>query len=204
MALLVAAGGLLLLPRLSGRLGSRLAPGAAILLVFVLPWVAIVALDLFGKHTLATRNLIVLAPVVAALVGGGLAAAGRWPGSLGAALLLTLALWGLTGLPRFHLRPPWSRVGDFLDATTAEPLASPGWMARCVEYHSGRAWDSVFDSYRPNEVRAWAGERSGVVLVQAYRWIADPEPIREVLREHFGAPRIERIERITGEVYGEG
>jgi hypothetical protein len=173
------------------------------LVVFVLPWLAIVALDQAGKHTLATRNLIVLAPAVAALVGVAIASLGRWPAVVLSTALLAFAVWGMTGLPRFHLRPPWRRVGELLATTEAAPLASPGWMARCVEYHTRRPWDSVFDSYRPADVRAWAADQRAVVLVHAYRWIADPDPIRAVLAERFGAPRVERIERLTCEVYGE-
>jgi hypothetical protein len=184
----------------------RLPAAAWPALAIALPLLAVALLDLTGKRTLATRNLIGLAPAGAVLAALGLerlrASAPR--AELAAlALLAVIALPSLAALPAYGAKADWRGAAALVQSSGAEPIAAPPWVARCVEFHAGRPWNSVFGSRRAEDVAAWAAARERVVLVRQFDDFEDLAAIAAALAVRFGAPQVNVFRGgLRCEVYG--
>ncbi len=182
---------LVVLPAWVRRGGWRLPAPAWPVLAISLPLLAVAVLDRTGKHTLATRNLIGLAAPCAVLVAAGTerlrtrsAAAER----IALGVLASLLLVSLFAYPVWSAKADWNGAALAVEGSGAEPLAAPPWIARCVEFHTHRPWNTVFGSRNPEEVRAWLASRQRVMLVRQFDDIEDNGPVVAELTARFGPP----------------
>lgn len=182
-----AAFGLLLLlswtlsrsARWAQHWGGRLSPALALLMVGSAPLLAALVLDLLGKPTFAPRNAMGSAPLVACAVALGLSSLTlplRW--TLCSALLAG-AMAGERALPDFHRRLPWPDLVAALRESGATPITHPPFIARCVEYHAGLPWESVWGARRPAAFEEHLSQRplGRVALVTAFHGLADAEQV---------------------------
>ncbi len=203
IGLVLAAGLVAALPALVARCPRWTSMRVPLAAAVALPLLFTALLDLSGKHTLATRNMIVLMPAVAVLAALGWASlrpALRW-----AALvpLLLLALASLALAEPYASKADWRGAARCVADSGVEPLAHPPWIARCVEFHTGRPWNSVFGSYRAEDVASWAAARPGVVLVTQFEELAPSASVRDMLQAQFGPPRRSAFEGgLHCDVYG--
>jgi len=200
--LLVLLGALVAwLPGLARRTGRGPAPALLLQAALVLPLLAPFLLDLTGTYTLATRNMIMLAPAAAALAAAGWSRLSAPNARFAAGLLCLLALLGLAATPAYGVKRDWHAAAATVVQSRLEPIAYPPWLARCVEYHTDRPWRSVFGSWRPDEVEHWADGREGAVLVSAHATPPEQAAVQDALAARFGPPVVRRLRGITCRIY---
>jgi len=202
LLVLLLAGLVAALPALARRPGSRLRPRGLLLVGLLVPLLATAVVEAAGRHTLMTRNTIVLAPLVAIAGARGLAAlGGRARASVVAglaALVLVPAADGSVSQPR----PDWRAVVELVERAGAEPVAYPPWLARCLDHHRGLPFGTSFGSWHPEAIVAWARGRPLVTLVRSFEPLHPPHAVRAALVSAFGPPVAhERIGRITCETF---
>jgi len=183
-------------PRLVRHASSstrRVSPVFLLLALLVVPLGLAACLDGMGKPTLSVRNTIFMAPAVIALGALGLDRLSRGALVMTALLLVVLCAFSTARLDGFLRRLPWGEAAAVVESSGAAPLAHPPWLARCIEYHGGRPWSSVYGSYRPADVEQWAAGRPAVALVAGFERLADSSAVQAALQRSHGAPQITHL-----------
>jgi hypothetical protein len=191
-------------PRLSIRASrsvARARPVLLLLAVLVVPLGGVALLAALGRPTLAIRNTLFMAPAVAVLVALGVERLPRLLAALAVLALLVLGGWSMAHMDGYLSRRPWDEAIQVVDASGAEPMAHPPWISRCIEYHGGRPWKSVFGSYSLEQVATWAQGHDAVVLVTGFEQLADPTEVQAALRDRFGPPEITALTGLRCLVY---
>ena len=169
--------------------------------LLVIPLGLAVLLDGLGKPTLSVRNTIFMAPAVIALAALGLDRLPRLARVLTLSLLVVICSFSTAHLDGFLRRLPWDEASTIVEASGAEPLAHPPWMARCIEYHGERPWASVYGSYRPGEVERWAAAHPAVALVAGFEQLADSSSVRAALQRSHGDPQTTHLRGLKVVIY---
>ena len=180
----------------------QLRPVFLLLALLVIPLALAVLLDALGKPTLSVRNTIFMAPAVIALAALGLDRLPRMGFTLALLLLLVLVGFSSVRLDGFLRRLPWDQASAIIEASGAEPLAHPPWLARCIEYHGERPWASVYGSYQPDDVAEWAASHPAVVLVAGFERLADSSAVQAALQRTHGDPQTTRLRGLQVMIYG--
>ncbi len=186
---------------------GRRAPGAvsALMLGVLFPPAAVFLADVLLKPTFAPRNLLVVAPSLAVLVGAGLALLSRVPRRAVCALLLLVAIAGLVRAQTLNDRRPWPGVALHLLAERfrepSDVLAFPAWISRCVEHHAAWPWGTVANGERPAEVETWVASRDRVALVHAYGALRNPRPVLDALARSHRRTRVHRLDGVVLETW---
>lgn len=209
LGLVLAAGSVLIVaglcwPALLRRASAstaRARPVLLLVLLLVVPLALVAVLGALGKPTLAVRNTLFMAPAVIVLAALGVERLPRQGPAFAVLALLILGGWSFARMDDFLHRLPWDQASAIIESSGAEPLAHPPWLARCIEYHGQRPWASVFGSYRPDEVAAWARGRPAVVLVAGFETLADATEVRSALQQSFGAPQLTTLRGLQLLVY---
>jgi hypothetical protein len=206
--LLPAGGALVLLGALVGglpafaRRAGRGWPRVRLLhAALLLPLLAPFLLDLSGKYTLATRNMIMLAPAAAALAAAGWLRLSTTRARLVGGLLCLLALLSLFASPAYGVKRDWRAAAETVTRSGLDPIAYPPSLARCVEHHTGRPWQSVFGTWRADEVDDWAAGKAGAVLVSAHATPQEQAAVQAALAQRFGPPLVRELRGITCRIY---
>ena len=182
------------------------APGrrALALAAAFVPLGALLLLEAAGIRTYAPRNLVVVLPALLALAALGwcrLAAVAR-RGVAALFLAGFLAGWPLAGV--YSARPDWReamRVVVEAEAHGAVVATYPPWLARCVEYHGRRPWQSVFGCWDAHDLAAWAEGKPQVMLVVGYEQMTDPSGVRALLATRYGPPVRSEVRGLNCELY---
>jgi hypothetical protein len=189
------------LPALARRTGRGPAPALLLQAALVLPLLAPFLLDLTGKYTLTPRNMIMLAPAAAALAAAGWLRLPARSARLVAGVLILVALLGLAATPAYGVKRDWHAAAETVARVGLDPIAYPPWLTRCVDYHTDQPWGSVFGAWRPDDVRAWADEREGAVLISAHATPDEQAGVEAALAARFGPPAVLPLRGITCRVY---
>lgn len=200
-ALVLMAACVAWLPAFARRIGRGPRKARLLHAALVLPLLAPFLLDLTGKYTLATRNMIMLGPAVAVLAAAGWLRLSAMNGRLVGGLLCTVASLGLAAMPAYGVKRDWHAAAQTVEQSGLQPIAYPPWLARCVEYHTDRPWHSVFGVWRPDEVAAWAARRQGAVLVSAHATPQEQAGVQAALAARFGPPELRSVRGITCRIY---